>query len=200
MLIECPYCERSVEAETIAVHEDPNDYPPDGTRIALLKCPVCGCALVGKQDAFIDFKNDIDWDDPERIWPYPEEKVHASIPSVVRISLEEAKKCYAAKAYSACAVMCGRALEAVGLNHKTKADKLGAMLKELKEAQIIDQRIYDWGEELREYRNLGAHATEHKTSKEEAEDLLNFIKVICNYIYVMKERFELFKQRQVKKT
>jgi hypothetical protein len=72
-------------------------------------------------------------------------------------------------------------------------------LKELKELGVIDGRIYEWGEELRKSRNIGAHATDEKITPEDARDMLDFTIAIGDYVYVLSDKYEKFKSRQLKK-
>ena len=88
-----------------------------------------------------------DWGTTCRVWPDPENYLSLDIPLEVRESLEEARKCLNASAFSACAVMCGRAVEAICVIH-TKESTLYKGLKALKDKGIVDGRLYDWGESL----------------------------------------------------
>jgi hypothetical protein len=145
--------------------------------------------------------DDNDWQfvSPLRLWPDPVENFHVSIPSLARSSLDEARKCFGAQAYSACAVMCGRAIEAICAEHETKSKNLAAGLKELKDRQIIDQRLFDWAEALQETRNIGAHAKGEHVSRQDAEDLLDFAIAICEYVFVLAQKYDAFKERQAKR-
>jgi hypothetical protein len=71
-------------------------------------------------------------------------------------------------------------------------------LKKLKDDGVIDNRLYEWGEALRKHRNLGAHATTVKVSKEDARDLLDFSIAICEYIFVLNAKSQRFQERQKK--
>ena len=92
--------------------------------------------------------------------------------------------------------MCGRALESICSEHNTKNKFLAGGLKELLDNQIIDKRIYEWGEALREHRNIGAHATGGKISKKDAKDLLDFANAICDYVFVLTNKFKDFMKRK----
>ena len=92
--------------------------------------------------------------------------------------------------------MPGRTLEGVCKHHSTKTKNLAAGLKELKEKGIIDERLFKWGEELRKHRNIGAHASDEKISKEDAKDLLDFVNAICEYVFVLTEKFNKFIERK----
>jgi hypothetical protein len=95
--------------------------------------------------------------------------------------------------------MCGRAIEAVCATYKTKSKLLAAGLKELRDKGIIDKRLFDWADALRVLRNIGAHATEEDISREDARDLLDFSMAICEYVFVLAEKYDDFVERQTKK-
>ncbi|MEE8136534.1 MAG: DUF4145 domain-containing protein, partial [Thermodesulfobacteriota bacterium] len=71
--------------------------------------------------------------------------------------------------------MSGQALEGVCVHHKTKKKTIAAGLTELKDKEIIDKRLYEWGEEIRKHRNIGAHANEDRISRDDAKDVLDFV-------------------------
>src|SRR2546428_152743 len=102
------------------------------------------------------------------------------IPDIVRVSLEEAQRCHAAAANTACAVMCGRALEGVCIHFGTKDRHLAKALPELRDRKLIDERLFNWGDELRKHRNVAAHATEDRISRDDATDLLEFLPLYAN--------------------
>jgi hypothetical protein len=60
---------------------------------------------------------------------------------------------------------------------------------------LIDQRLYEWAEELRFLRNAGAHHT-GKVSREDAEDAIALTEAMLDYLYVLSARFEKFKARR----
>jgi len=161
-----------------------------------LECPVCKNAILAGQELYQTGPDRYEWSDATRLWPEPEKYLDWNLPDLVRSSLEEAEKCYKAKAYNACAVMCGRALESICSEHNTKNKFLAGGLKELLDNQIIDKRIYEWGEALREHRNIGAHATGGKISKKDAKDLLDFANAICDYVFVLTNKFKDFMKRK----
>lgn len=195
MLIECPNCESKVDGiEKGEVADNDPEYPFPCKRV-LVQCPVCRSALFGITEQIQVGYDKWEWDTLHRLWPPQETSVDRVIPEIARVSLVEAKLCFKAKAYSACAVMCGRTIEGLCMHHKTKGKNLGLALKELKEKDIIDSRLFEWGEELRRHRNIGAHATAEKISKEDARDLLDFSAAICEYVFVLNEKFNRFKER-----
>ncbi|NVM55776.1 MAG: DUF4145 domain-containing protein [Candidatus Helarchaeota archaeon] len=199
MIIECPYCDSKVDAKVLAQHESFNEERDSWPiRVSLLECPVCKNGILAEQEVYIIGEDKYQLSLAERVWPEPEKYLDLSIPDLVRSSLEEAKKCYKAKANSACAVMCGKMLESICSEYKTKNKFLGGGLKELLDKKVIDKKIYLWGEELRKHRNIGAHVRGEKISREDARDLLDFASAICDYIFVLSNRFENFMKRKEK--
>jgi len=133
------------------------------------------------------------------VWAQPDYHPDWEIPEIVRNSLEEAHKCLKAKAYSACAVMCGRSLEGICKKFGTKNKMLAGGLKELRQMKVIDDRLFQWGEALREHRNIGAHASETDISKDDASDLVDFVDAICEYVFVLTDKYNQFMKRKKKK-
>jgi hypothetical protein len=197
MIIECPHCESRVDAKVLAEREYGPTEDQDPRKVYFLECPQCALTMLGHSE-LIEFDDGFAYARPTRLWPEPPEQFHVSIPPLTRMSLEEARKCFGAQVYAACAVMCGRAIEAICAEYETKSKNLGAGLKELKEKQIIDQRLFDWGEALRLKRNIGAHATGEHISRQDAKDVIDFAVAICEYVFVLSQKYEAFKERQAK--
>ena len=198
MIIECPYCESKVDGKLLAAHESIDEEMELPIKISLLECPVCKDAILAYQEFYLESPDGTDWTPATRLWPEPERHIDSSIPELVRSSLEEAQKCYRAKANSACAVMCGKALEGICSEYKTKNKFLAGGLRELLKKKVIDEKIYQWGEELRKHRNIGAHIKGEKISREDARYLLDFASAICDYVFVLTNKFENFMKRKKK--
>ena len=139
------------------------------------------------------------WNEPVRQWPDPDKQPHSNIPLSIQRSLEEAKKCFSTKSYRACAVMCGKAVEEICKDKDEKIENLGEGLKLLKEARIIDEKLFEWGEVLRAERNIGAHARDETISDQDASDMLDFATAISEYIYVLDGKYKAYKERKAKK-
>jgi hypothetical protein len=198
MITECPYCDSKVDCEEKGHVDIDLEHTGTPTKVVLLECKVCENALLGMSEVVQTGHDEWEWDTASRLWPAPETEVDWEIPEIARNSLIEAKICFKARAYSACAVMCGRAIEGVCKNHDPKTKTLAAGLKKLRDDRIIDSRLYEWGEALRENRNLGAHATTEKVSKDDAKDLLDFSAAICEYVFVLNAKWERFQKRRKK--
>lgn len=196
MIVECPFCMANVDGRVLYEREDvpgkDDDYDPYKT--SLIECLSCKSLILVGQNYVIE--DDSDWGKGTRLWPSPRRYLAWSIPSKVRTSLEEAEKCLGAGAWIGCVAMCGRALEGVCRHFKTKSQYLGGGLKELKQREIIDKRLYEWSQELQRHRNIAAHATDENISKQDAEELLDFVVSISDYIFVLNEKFEQFMKRK----
>jgi hypothetical protein len=206
MLIDCTHCQARVNAEVLkaasyGVGDDLFEMFNESYRLSLLRCPECQHLLVGKQfmvkpgDEFTD----PEWDKASRVWPDPISDLAVCIPEKIRVCLLEARKCLHATAYTACVAMSGRAIEAMCKHFSTKKESLFEGLKELYDRKIIDERLYQWGDELRKHRNLAAHASDAKFTQMDAKDLYDFSTAICDYVFVLTEKFEGFRKRQAKK-
>ena len=181
MIIECPNCESKVDGKVIGEHEDPYDF-----KTVLLECPICKGSLLGCQELIQTGPEAEEWVIGNRLWPKPINSNRWLLPSIVGDSLGEAEKCYNAKAYSACAVMCGRSLEVLCKHLGAKSKTIAGGIKELHGKKIIDDRLFQWGDALRQQRNLGAHATGEKITQEDARDILEFANAISEYVLVLK--------------
>ena len=68
----------------------------------------------------------------------------------------------------------------------------------LKTNQIIDQRLFDWGDALRKERNIGAHASDEEVTKDDARDIIDFTIAIFDYVYRLSTKYEDYMARKNK--
>ena len=225
-IIDCPYCKRKVAADKKGSAEnsglDVDIDEPYGDRLYIGVCQECGSLLAGhsSQVEFSNYNSEYDrWSEIIRVFPKPPKFFNSlRIPFVVKESLNEADSCLESGACTAACVMFGRALEAVCrdilepgslrsiANRRTKPRQkkvqkkkimLAQGIRELKDKNIIDQRLFDWSQQLQAFRNLAAHPDDASISKEDASDLQSFVYAIVEYIYDLTDRYNDFKQRQV---
>lgn len=72
---------------------------------------------------------------------------------------------------------------------------LGEGIKQLRDKKVIDDRLFDWSQQLQAFRNLAAHPEEISISRDDAEDLQTFVNAIVEYVYDLADRYEEFKVR-----
>lgn len=95
----------------------------------------------------------------------------------------------------ACAVFVGRTLEFLCKDRKASGKTLDQMLKNLESKGEISQSILEMALSLKGFRNLAAHATLVKISKEDAELLLKICEVVIEYVYEVTQMLEDIKKR-----
>lgn len=121
-----------------------------------------------------------------------------AIPAELREAHEEARKTFNAKAYLAAVVMCGRTLEGACAEQGITMGTLQQSLQQMKDQDIIDTRLWEWAQLLREVRNHGAHynPTASSITRQDADDCLTFNEALLDYLYVLKEPFDTMRARR----
>ena len=217
-IIDCHFCKAKVaalehgRATKTGIDED---GVPFGVTLAVGECPKCHLLLAGESHQ-LDFEyyesHENRWSDIVRIYPDPPKAfLSYRIPRTVRDSIAEADNSLQANANIAACAMLGRALEAVCRDilepappkrmaaSATSPPSRPVMLREgiskLKEKGFIDDRLYDWSQQLHAFRNIAAHPTDESISREDAEDLQTFVYAIIEYIYDLTDRYNKFKER-----
>ena len=94
--------------------------------------------------------------------------------------------------------MCRKALEGICAEHSVSERNLAASLKKMKEAGLIDDRLFEWSDSLRIAGNEAAHGVGLTISQPDAKDILEFTNAILDYLFSYRDRFEKFKQRRAK--
>jgi hypothetical protein len=198
VFIACPYCDARVQASVLAEREYQGGEDDQPSKYQFVECSQCRNVLVGRSEWEVDIENGQGWGGLTRKWPLVDPTLHPNIPLSVRRGLEEAKRCFTSHCHMACAVMCGRAIEAL-CREKVKVEYLGDGLEKLKAEKIIDEKLFEWGEALKKERNIGAHAGEETVSRQTANDVLDFALAIAEYVYVLDEQFKSYKERKARK-
>jgi len=124
-------------------------------------------------------------------------ELHDSVPKAIREAFGEARTCIRAKAFTAAAIMCRKALEGICSAHGVKSSgSLAAQLKKLKEDGVIENRLFEWAEALRTMGNEAAHGVKLVVSREDANDTLEFTEALIEYVFTYRDKFEQFKTRR----
>lgn len=213
-IVDCHICKAKVAATEEGRAEsytfDDEACQPYGKRVIVGNCPSCKSILVGESDQidFAEFDASEDrWSDVVRVFPQPSKSFSSwRIPRVVTDSLSEADRSLQAGANIAACVMLGRALEAlcrdvletnaVGIDTPSAKPRrkimLGEGIKKLRDTKVIDERLYDWSQQLQAFRNLAAHPEDITISRVDAADLQTFVNAIVEYVYDLADRYEEF--------
>jgi hypothetical protein len=148
--------------------------------------------LAQQMESFFDNS----WDPPTRLYPAPDDSLSPSVPALIRASFEEAQACLKARAYTAAAVMFRRTLEGICAEHGHRGRTLAVSLRAMRDAGIIEGRLYEWADELRHSGNDAAHDVNVTVSAQDAADLLEFTRALIEYLYTYRDRFEAFRARR----
>jgi Domain of unknown function (DUF4145) len=195
MLLECSTCSATVEAQEIASYlddDESNNCIPGPGKWTFARCPRCTLPLLAVQYDFGD-GHDADW--PTRVYPPRDRQLGMSVPKSIRIAFDEATVCFKAKAYTASAIMCRKTLEGLCDEHGVKEKNLSLSLKKLKEAGVIEARIFEWAEALRTLGNEAAHGVSSAISLQDAKDILEFTEALAEYVFTYRDKFESFQKR-----
>jgi hypothetical protein len=196
IVVACGHCDSTVAAVVVGQLAGEVDDPYDAYRISVARCPNCGGAIVALQGIQEDQLAQLDWGRATRVWPKPESDLNPNIPANIRATLEQARSTFQINAYDACAVMCRRAIEEIAKRFGAGGNSLYVQLEQLNDQLIIDEKMLDWAHELRLEGNRGAHASDERVSREDARDMLDFTETICNFVFVLSEKFSEFKRRK----
>lgn len=195
MLLDCKYCEAVVDAQPLKSYEY---FDPEGGvhgKYSFLKCPKCENPFVTLQENYGK-----GWDDPVRIHPSPDTRVNPNLPLPIRTAYEEASLCIKSKAYTASAIMCRKTLEGICAEHGITGGNLVTKLKKMKDKGIIENRLYEWADELRISGNEAAHDVKITIAAEDAKDILDFTNALLEYIFTFRDKFEQYKKRRSSKS
>jgi hypothetical protein len=194
MAVHCPECDAVGVCQPcgFSTYYEPAEGPPE--RWTLLKCPR-GHALLVVQNEYGGGRR-FDDDEPYRMYPPQDRRLSEEIPVELRTAHDEARKCLHIKAYTAAVVMCGRTLEGACEMQGVKERTLQKALDKMKTLGIIDGRLADWADTLRDVRNAAAHFNDERVTRQDAEDALAYSEALLDYLYVLKARFEAMKERR----
>ena len=117
----------------------------------------------------------------------------------MRREFEEARVCFAAKAYEATVVMVRRILEGTCRENSVQERTLVRSLAKLKDDGLIDSTLAEWADALRILGNEGAHYTGKQVLRDDSEDALAFAEALLDHIYVLRKRFAEFETRRASK-
>ena len=143
---------------------------------------------------FVDEDYGQGWDGPYRLYPAQPNRLSDAIPASLRADLEEARQCFKAKCFTATSVMVRRMTQNLCVERGAAPATLFHQLKELKDNGVIEPRLYEWADILRELGNEGAHGGSPVT-KADAQEALAMAEALVDYVYSFQQRYSDFKAR-----
>jgi hypothetical protein len=193
MIAECNRCGATVNAEVKAAYDSYDEEMHVPERYTFARCPKCSGPFLLYQNQWGET-----WDEPGRLFPPRDDILGWSIPRPIAAAFSEAAHCHAAKAFTACAIMCRKTLEGVCDDHKAAGKNLQQRLAALRDMGVIEGRLFDWADELRLVGNEAAHDVNVQVGPEDARDTFEFTRALLEYAYTFRHRFEEFKKRRAK--
>jgi hypothetical protein len=200
MAVQCQRCDQPVigEPKGYLTYYDPEEGPPE--RWTLLQCNQAGHPILVIQCKYYH-EMAFEDDDPARVYPPQDTALSPTIPNELRDLHADARRAFHGKAYAPAVAACGRTLEAActlqGINERRLIDSL----QKMKDLGIIEERLWQWADLLRDIRNTAAHGDKKALaadpiSRTDAEDCLALSEALLDYIYVLKARFDAMKERR----
>jgi hypothetical protein len=95
--------------------------------------------------------------------------------------------------------MCRKTLEGVCAAHGVNQKSLMESLRDLREKEMIDDRLFEWSDALRSAGNEAAHDVKVIVSRNDAWDILDFTNAIVDYLFSYRDQFEQFRARRAAK-
>ncbi|MGN7982249.1 DUF4145 domain-containing protein [Burkholderia sp. 22313] len=60
----------------------------------------------------------------------------------------------------------------------------------------VERGVSTWADALRVERNIGAHASDVQTTREDAQDIIDFTVAIFEYVYTLADKYERYLERK----
>lgn len=124
------------------------------------------------------------------VYPIQHKIAPDEIPEPIKSEFEEASLCFATKANKACVLVCQVALEHVWQEQGVSG------LKGLLDKGIMPPALYRRADQIRLWGNLQKHEFLTETvSAEDAEQLLGYLEILLNEVYVEPKRLDALTQK-----
>jgi hypothetical protein len=121
-------------------------------------------------------------------------RLHEAVPQTARSAFIEAVTALEAGCPRAAAIMARSTLEAIASDQgEPRGQTLAKSLQNLVDKGRLHPSLAEWTKEVRLIGNEAAHDPLSTVSKDDARQLLSFIRELANYLYVLP--FELSKRR-----
>jgi len=198
MPIKCGHCSNRAPMEIVAIFSKVEEQHDEGSNISweegpaweILLCPACLDVSLQKTYYHEGFDpSDWKW---EIIYP-KEIKEIVGLPQEVEVAYEAALKVRNIDP-NAYAVLLGRVLDKVCIDRKAEGKSLSDRLKNLAEKGEMPTRLAEMAHQLRQLRNIGAHADLGNLTASEIPILSDLCSAILEYVYTAPALIERVKK------
>ncbi|MCL1089634.1 DUF4145 domain-containing protein [Shewanella profunda] len=146
----------------------------------MLECPACkGISFISGY--WHEYIHDETGPDYELLYPAKAKLIRGLPPGIAK-SFEAAQKVKPIDT-NAFAVLLGRVLDMVCIDKKANGDSLFNRLKDIADKGIMPQQLADMAHQLRQLRNIGAHADLGELTDAEIPILESLSNAILEYVY-----------------
>jgi hypothetical protein len=183
-VVRCPACNISAVAvlehrySTVTSHEDQGIEWDAGDVYELIVCQSCKATRVRKGYYFSETPEEFEW---EIVYPMAPKSVDG-LPDKVEKSYRAAMKVRDIDT-NAFAVLIGRVLEFVCEDRQSHGQTLADQLNELGAKGEIPPRLAEMAQQLRHFRNVGAHASLGELTDSEVPFLEQLCRAVLEYVY-----------------
>lgn len=199
-VIRCESCGNTVPMQIVGEYSDVSAqydekfeaYLKSGFYHLLLLCPTCKKLSYGRR-FWHEFSSGVEEVEYEILYP-GSGKAPLGLPEEIKKAYDAATKVRNIDA-NAYAVLIGRTLEMVCADRKAKGKTLAAKLSDLAEKGEIPGALDDIAKNLRNLRNIGAHAELGELTIAEIPILNDLCKAILEYVYTAPHLVSLAEKR-----
>ena len=185
MISRCSTCDKPESFRVVATHEDMNARPPIQHTLAI--CENCNeIALFYREDLGDGFENDSFY----RLYPPQPREISYALPENIRAAWDEAILCERGKAWTAAAIMAGKALEAVTKGYDSGSKNVRSTLQKMLAEGAITHEVMEWADGLPILENIGTLSARDRISANDARSLLDFLQAVLEITYDVRPRFK----------
>ncbi len=183
-LLQCPACSGPILIISVADHHDQSKIIDDPT-VSSLEF-INGLKYSGMNAYSTKMKVLYPLDETIETSPLPY-KVGQAYQAALKVQKVEP---------NAFAVLVGRTIEVICYQEKASGKVLADKIKNLADTGRIPQVLADMAKQLKQLRNLGAHAdSEDEITKEDVPTIREFIDAILEYLYIAPNKIKKLEER-----
>lgn len=192
---QCPHCTKPAVIQVVEVWTQAQWAGPDKEWSAA-KCQSCQRPLLFERlaDSHDGVVNP--WNPRVLVYPSPGAELSQAVPDTLRDTFSEAVKCMQAGCFTASAIMGRRLVEGLANLNGAQGRTLAAKLADLKNKGVLDGRLLEWSDLIKDVGNDGAHKTDSAVSRQDAQEVLRFVEALMDYHYTYRAQYDAFVERR----